>query len=116
MVKIFLNSIFIVSLTLSSLFYGQLSYAETHLVWVDVRSVLEHKLDHIEGDLRVTYTEVVDELSQRYPDKSTPIRLYCRSGGRAGKALQALQSAGYEDVANVGGINDARDKRGLPSD
>lgn len=87
------------------------SIVQAEEVWIDVRSALEHKIDHIEGDLRVSHTDIVDEVLVRYPDKDTEIKLYCRSGGRAGKALSALNDAGYSKVENVGGIDDARKVR-----
>jgi rhodanese-related sulfurtransferase len=40
-----------------------------------------------------------------YP-KTTPIYLYCQSGGRAGRVKNALLSAGFENVTNVGGLSD----------
>jgi phage shock protein E len=42
-------------------------------------------------------------------DKNTEIRVYCRSGRRAGIALAALEEMGYTNATNVGGINDARE-------
>ncbi|NND67744.1 MAG: rhodanese-like domain-containing protein [Halioglobus sp.] len=82
-------------------------------VWIDVRSSLEHKVDNIEGDTRISHTDIVSEIEKLHPDRATSIKLYCRSGGRAGKAEQALRAAGYTDVENVGGIGDARKQRGL---
>lgn len=82
-------------------------------VWVDVRSSLEHKVDNIEGDPRISHSDIVPEIEKLYPERNTPIKLYCRSGGRAGKAEEALRAAGYTDVENVGGIDDARQRRGL---
>jgi phage shock protein E len=82
-------------------------------VWIDVRTSIEHTLDNIEGDQRISTDEVVEKVSKLYPDKSTEIRLYCLSGGRSGKAAAALQKAGYTNVANAGGIDDARSQRGL---
>ena len=82
-------------------------------VWVDVRSSVEHKVDNIEGDTRISHSDIVPEIEKLYPDRATPIKLYCRSGGRAGKAEEALRAAGYTDVENVGGIGDARKRRGL---
>jgi len=40
-------------------------------------------------------------------DKDTEIRVYCRSGRRAGIALAALEEMGYTNATNVGGIGDA---------
>ena len=82
-------------------------------VWIDVRSVMEHKVDSIQGDVHIPHEQIVEKIKAVYPDKETEIRLYCRSGGRAGKALSALQKAGYKDVKNMGGIEDARIKRNL---
>lgn len=94
-----------VTLTIGILF-SSISFADP--VWIDVRSVLEHKIDNIEGDIRISHTDIVEEVSRIYPNKNTDIRLYCLSGGRAGKALSSLKHAGYINVQNVGGIDDAR--------
>ncbi len=48
-----------------------------------------------------------------HPSRDADIHLYCRSGGRAGKAKRALEAAGYTSVENAGGIADARKQRGL---
>ncbi|MEH6517966.1 MAG: rhodanese-like domain-containing protein [Halioglobus sp.] len=95
--------------------FGSLSNANTDAdaVWIDVRSMVEHSIDNIEGDIRMSDGDVVQEVGEIYPDKNTEIRLYCRSGGRAEKAMSALRKAGYTNVSNVGGINDARNERGL---
>lgn len=82
-------------------------------VYIDVRTWFEHKIDHIDGDIRVHYTDIVGEVSQQFPDKTTPIRLYCAAGVRSEKAVKALQEVGYTDVVNVGGIEDVRQARGL---
>ncbi|ARU57958.1 periplasmic protein [Oleiphilus messinensis] len=89
------------------------SWAYGDVVWVDVRTYLEHKVDHIEGDIRISYQDVVEELPALVPDKNTEIKLYCRSGGRAERAKNALIQAGYQDVENVGSIDDARKLRDL---
>lgn len=97
-----------VTLTIGILF-SSISFADP--VWIDVRSVLEHKIDNIEGDIRISHSDIVDEVSRLYPDKNTDIRLYCLSGGRAGKALSSLKHAGYNNLQNVGSIDDARKVR-----
>ena len=100
-----------ISLLLIAVFFSTLSSAET--TWIDVRSKIEHKFDSIEGDIRISYGDIVEEVSEMFPDKSTEIRLYCRSGGRAEKAMSALKEAGYTKVSNVGSIDEARKERGL---
>lgn len=91
--------------------FSVVSKAET--VWIDVRSAVEHSIDNIEGDARISHDDIVAGVSEIFPDKNTDIRLYCRSGNRAGKAILALKDAGYTNVSNAGGINDARRERGL---
>ncbi|WP_374706529.1 rhodanese-like domain-containing protein [Marinobacter sp. F4206] len=87
------------------------AWAET--VWIDVRGVFEHVLDNIEGDIRISHDDIVGEVSEQFPDKTTEIHLYCASGTRASMARKALIEAGYENVWNEGGIDDARKARGL---
>jgi len=82
-------------------------------IWVDVRSVAEHSIDKIEGDIRISHSDIVQGLSEKFPNKSTEIHLYCRSGARAGKAMYALEQAGYKNVSNAGGIDAARKERSL---
>jgi phage shock protein E len=84
-------------------------------VWVDVRSGIEHQMDSIDGDVHIPSGEISTKFPDLYPDKETEVNLYCRSGGRAGKALTVLQKAGYKNVRNAGGIEDARKERGLNS-
>ncbi|WP_299195561.1 rhodanese-like domain-containing protein [uncultured Amphritea sp.] len=91
--------------------FSLMSNADT--VWIDVRSAVEHSIDNIKGDVRITHDEIVQGVSEMFPDKDTEIALYCRSGNRSGKALSALQAAGYTNVSNAGAIDDARRARGL---
>jgi rhodanese-related sulfurtransferase len=41
-------------------------------------------------------------------DKSKPVVVYCAKGGRAQKAKDALEAAGYTHVVNGGGYDDLR--------
>lgn len=94
-----------------SIVFSSVAAAET--VWIDVRTAIEHKLDSIDGDPRITHSEILSEISKVVTDKDTEIHLYCRSGGRAGRAMSELIDAGYTNVSNAGGIGDAREQRGL---
>lgn len=100
-----------ISLLLISISLASFSYAEA--VWIDVRSSFEHMLDSIEGDVRISHGDIVEEVTEQFPDKNTEIHLYCASGGRSGNAMSALEEAGYTNLSNAGGIDDARKARGL---
>ncbi|TGN40279.1 rhodanese-like domain-containing protein [Marinobacter confluentis] len=85
--------------------------AQAKSVWIDVRSEAEHQQNHIDGDPLIPHGNIVAEVTERFPDKDTEINLYCKSGGRAGKAKSALESAGYTNVNNVGSVAEAREAR-----
>ena len=89
------------------------SSANADGTWIDVRSEAEYNVDSIESDVRISHADIVKGVAEMFPDKDTEIQLYCRSGGRAGKAMSALQEAGYTNVSNAGGINQVRKKRGV---
>ncbi|MFV8816778.1 rhodanese-like domain-containing protein [Haliea sp. E17] len=82
-------------------------------VWIDVRTPEEFAEDHIAGDKLVPYEDILPAVTEAFPDKSTEIHLYCGSGRRAGIAKAQLDEAGYTNVVNAGGIDDARKQRGL---
>ena len=111
-----------VLLLLSALLIGTVAVnaadqsVEQETVWIDVRSWAENQFDSIDGDLHIPYQDIVIGVSEKFPHKDTPIRLYCAKGGRAGKALDQLSAAGYTDIQNAGGIDDVRAKRFAPSE
>lgn len=74
---------------------------------IDVRSEAEWNEGHIKGALLLPKEKVQSEIGNITTDKSAKIYLYCRSGKRAGVALDILKKAGYQDLVNLGGINDA---------
>ncbi len=98
-------------LLLGSLQFLLAGIAVAETVWIDVRSLDEYKASHIEGDLHIPYSSIVADVESYQIDKNAEIKLYCRSGGRAGKAKKALEAAGYTHVDNAGGIDDVRQSR-----
>jgi len=80
-------------------------------VWIDVRTLEEYNEDHISNTEHIPHLEIAAQISDLDLNKDTPIKLFCRSGVRAGLAQTALQDLGYTNVENVGGIADAREVR-----
>lgn len=80
-------------------------------VWIDVRSVEEYQEDHMDNTENIPHTEIATRIAELGLDKDAPIKVFCRSGVRAGLALTSLQELGYTNVENVGGIADARAQR-----
>jgi len=77
-------------------------------VVIDVRTPEEFAAGHIEGAANVPYEQIGDRIAALAPGKDTPVVLYCKSGRRAGIALQTLRDMGYSKVENYGGFDDAR--------
>jgi len=75
-------------------------------VVIDTRTLEEYNSGHIDNATLIPYDVIQQQISRVVPDKSTPVLLYCRSGRRAGIAETTLKKLGYENVINVGGIND----------
>lgn len=77
-------------------------------VWIDVRSAGEFNGGNIAGAHNIPHTEIIDGVAKLNLDKDAEILLYCRSGRRAGFALEQLNKLGYTNVKNIGGFNDAQ--------
>lgn len=83
-------------------------------VLLDVRTAREHAEGNLEGSVNISHEKIVEQDAEALStlealtagDKNTAIVVYCRSGGRAGKAKAALEAAGYTRVTNVGGMTD----------
>ncbi len=93
---------------LFSLFAGCASAPSSDVVWLDVRTDAEYAESHIEGSAHIPHDVIGNRISELGLAKDAEIKVYCRSGVRAGIALTTLESLGYTNVENVGGINDAR--------
>ncbi|MEJ2503207.1 MAG: rhodanese-like domain-containing protein [Gemmatimonadota bacterium] len=88
--------------------------AERNVVYVDVRTPEEYEAGHVEGAINIPHTEMDarhDELAE-YADRE--IVVYCRSGRRSGIAERILESEGFANVTNGGGLSDLA-RQGVPT-
>ena len=76
-------------------------------VWIDVRTNKEYRAGHKKGALLIPFDEIEKGVSELGLPLDTEIYLYCRSGGRAQKALKTLNKIGYKSVTNVGSLQNA---------
>ena len=74
---------------------------------IDVRTPAEFKQSHIEGALNIPVDQI-QKVEQAVKDPDTPLYLYCASGARSGSAARFLQSQGFTQVTNMGGIGSWR--------
>lgn len=72
---------------------------------VDVRSPEETAAGMYKGALNIPIDQAESRLAE-FGAKDKPVVLYCRSGARAGRVKQMLESKGYTDVTNAGGFAD----------
>lgn len=79
---------------------------ETGLV-IDVRTEAEWNAGHVDGAILIPYEQIDKRIAEVARDKKTPIILYCRSGRRSGIGLYSLKGAGYENVTNLGSVENA---------
>jgi phage shock protein E len=86
--------------------------AETAWQWIDqdavvidVRTVGEFESGHLEGALNIPVQEIA-RVDLSFVKKDQPVVVYCRSGNRSGSAQQILQSKGYNQVHNGGGLDE----------
>ena len=88
-------------------FFSQFDNYLPNGVVIDVRTKSEYDEGHIKDCIFIPHDEIKDKIEQHVSDKNTPINVYCKGGGRAGKAKAALLEMGYKNVANLGGYSDA---------
>jgi len=75
-------------------------------ILLDVRSQEEYDQAHITTATLLPHDEIATRAETDLPDKSTPILVYCYSGGRSAIAAETLTSLGYSHVYDLGGILD----------
>lgn len=85
---------------------------EDYFVLIDVRTAAEYEAGYIPGaanisrgklEFDIAKEEVWDEMGLYIPEKTDPIVLNCRSGGRSALAAKALMELGYENVMSLQG-------------
>lgn len=75
---------------------------------IDVRTAEEFQSGHLNRAVNLPLEYISADIGRFAADKTTPIRLYCRSGRRAEAALQTLKEMGYTNVRNLGAYEDLK--------
>lgn len=73
---------------------------------IDVREAHEYVEGHIPGAELIPLAQFSHHPEDILPPTDEPLFLYCTAGYRAGLALELLRNAGYEQVYNLGSIED----------
>ena len=78
------------------------------VILIDVRSPEEFQAGHLANAHNITHDQIDKKISALTADKNAEIHLYCRTGRRAGIALETLTKMGYTNVKNLGGYDDLK--------
>ena len=74
---------------------------------IDVRTPAEFSEGHLQGALNIEYQNILNGAEALNISRDADsIRVYCRSGRRAGIALETLRQAGFKNVENLGGFEE----------
>lgn len=83
---------------------GVAAYQKTPgAILLDVRTPGEYRDGHIPGSQNVPL-QTIDKAASVAENKDTMLYVYCQSGARSRQAASILQSMGYTNVHNIGGI------------
>lgn len=86
---------------------------QEELVLIDVRTLDEYKDGHVFGSLLIDFQEAdfQEEIGKLRRDGR--YALYCRSGNRASQAVEVMKAMGFENVENLGSVDEAASAVGL---
>lgn len=76
---------------------------------IDVRTPREFAQGHVPGATNIPLDTINEQTLAPYAgDKSQPIFVHCRSGGRSARAKVKLHALGYTNVIDWGSLENAR--------
>lgn len=80
--------------------------SDDSIILVDVRTPEEYREGQIPGAILLPVSDIEAKAESELPDKSATYIVYCRSGSRSAAAASQLVEMGYENIYDLGGIND----------
>lgn len=76
---------------------------------LDVRTLAEYEEHHLPNSLLIPHDEVGNRVAEVLDavggDRSKPIVVFCRRGGRAQTAKNVLIANGFTEITNLGSID-----------
>lgn len=80
---------------------------------IDVRTPDEYAAGHLDGARNIDLQSGSFESEISSLPLDGQYLVYCQSGNRAGQAVSIMESLGFTDVSNIGGISDAAASTGI---
>lgn len=79
---------------------------EENALLLDVREEEEYRAGHASGAKLFPLSEITEKNAAfKLPNPKRPILIYCRTGNRSHTAAMLLESYGYEQLFDLGGLN-----------
>ncbi len=75
----------------------------TKVQLVDVRTPEEFSAGNINGAVNIDFYSEAFKSKLKTLDKSQPVLVYCKSGGRSSQALEVMKSMGFKTVLELDG-------------
>lgn len=80
---------------------------------IDVRTPEEFDSGHLAGALNINWESAEFMQAVSTLDKSANYVIYCRSGNRAGQAIDMMTSMGFTNLTNLGSVDEAAKATGI---
>lgn len=92
-----------VAKVISKITPNKLEAVDKSVQLVDVRTPNEYALGHIKHATNINFFDgdFIEKMSKL--DKNKAVYIYCKSGGRSGRAAQKLKAAGFKKVYDLQG-------------
>ena len=81
---------------------------------IDVRTPAEYKDGYVADAININFYDVTFAQDVAKLDKSKPVYVYCKRGGRSAKAASKLRTMGFIEVFDMKGGFDAWKSHKLP--
>lgn len=75
--------------------------SQSHWQLIDIREDHEWNIDHLPKAIHMGRGIIERDIEAKFPDKSTPLMLYCGGGYRSVLSAYSLQLMGYTNVASL---------------
>lgn len=81
---------------------------------VDVRTPKEYKQGHLKGakNIHLYDQDFLEQIKKL--DKTKPVYVYCKAGGRSAEAVEIMQAQGFQNIVELKGGTDSWTENGKP--
>jgi phage shock protein E len=81
----------------------RIAWADPSLLVLDVRTPAEYAAGHVPGAVNIPHAELGARIAELDGERERDIVVYCRTGVRAGQALEVLDKAGFTRLFHLKG-------------